>query len=368
MNINRASGSSTEVRGLAHRGCKRRYAKRLLVVTGYAMLNLFLTQVAVAQGVLPSKVPIPNDNPMTAAKIKLGKQLYFDPRLSSSGTISCNSCHNVMGNGTDNRSISLGVFGKLDKPRNTPGVFNAAFHSVQFWDGRAPSLEEQAKGPLLNPVEMGMPSGKAVVARVMAIPGYRTEFVSVFGGKDSLTFENIVKAIATYERTLITPNSPYDRFVQGDKTALSDAAQRGLRLVKSTGCLSCHSGSLFSGPKEPAGQGFYVKFPTFTNNKYVKKYNLMADMGRFGVTHKAADKHMWHAQSWRNVALTAPYFHNGSVKTLSEAVRVMAKTQLDKVLPDGQVKDIVAFLDSLTGQFPKETMPRLPQTPNTTDE
>ncbi|HCA26272.1 MAG TPA: cytochrome-c peroxidase, partial [Betaproteobacteria bacterium] len=219
---------------------------------------------ALAQGALPSQVPVPADNPMTAAKIELGKQLYFDPRLSRSGTVSCNSCHNVMGNGADNLSLSLGVFGKVDKPRNTPTVFNAAFHAVQFWDGRAPSLEEQAKGPLLNPVEMGMSSGQAVADRVKAIPGYRTEFAQVFGGAEPVTLENVVKAIATYERTLITPNSPYDRFVKGNKNALGPAAQRGLHLAQTEGCFACHSGALFNGTQEATGKAFYAKFPIFT--------------------------------------------------------------------------------------------------------
>lgn len=340
--------------------------KNPIIPLSIVMLSVAITYGAYGQGVLPTTVPVPKDNPMTAAKIELGKQLYFDPRLSLTGTVSCNSCHNVMSNGTDNRPFSEGVHGKMGG-RNAPTVFNAAFHSVQFWDGRAATLEDQAKGPLGNPVEMGMSNGSEQEAdRVKQIPGYITEFKKVFGGSDPVTLDNVVKAIASFERTLITPNSPYDRFVNGDNKALNPAAQRGLGLVKSNGCLTCHSGALFDGPQLPIGTGFYMKFPTYTNNPYVKKYDLMADVGRYSATHNPADKHMWHVQSWRNVALTAPYFHNGSVKTLPEAVRVMAATQLDKKLTDEQVTDIVAFLDSLTGEHPKVTMPTLPETLNGT--
>lgn len=314
---------------------------------------------------MPSHVPVPKDNPQTPAKIELGKQLYFDPRISVTGAVSCNSCHNVMSNGTDNRPVSVGAHGKLGD-RNAPTVFNAAFRSVQFWDGRAPSLEEQAKGPQTNPVEMGMPDGKTIAKRIEAIPGYRQQFAKVFGGSHPVTFEHIVQAIASFERTLITPGSPYDRYMEGDKTALGPEAQRGLKLMDSVGCTSCHGGPMFNGPSQTMGTGFYMKFPLNTDNAYVKKYDLVEDPGRFEATKKDTDKHMFVVQSLRNVEVTAPYFHNGSVKSLDEAVRVMAKTQLDKTLTDGQVQDIVAFLDSLTGEFPHIAMPRLPETPNTT--
>jgi cytochrome c peroxidase len=314
---------------------------------------------------MPSHVPIPKENPQTAAKIELGKQLYFDPRISVTGAISCNSCHNVMSSGTDNRPVSVGAHGKLGD-RNAPTVFNAAFHTVQFWDGRAPSLEEQAKGPPLNPVEMGMPDGEAIAKRIRAIPRYRQEFAEVFGGSQPVTFEHIVQAIACFERTLITPGSPYARYMEGEKSALSPAAQRGLKLMVSVGCTTCHSGPMLNGPEQATGTGFYMKFPLNTDNAYVKKYNLMADSGRYEVTHKNPDQHMFVVQSLWNVEVTAPYFHNGSAKSLDEAVRVMAKTELDKTLTSSQTRDIVAFLDSLTGEFPHIAMPRLPETPNTT--
>lgn len=326
--------------------------------------------MAIASGALlraqmPSKVPIPKDNLQTPQKIELGRQLYFDPRVSSSGTVSCNSCHNVMSNGTDNRPVSMGVDGNRGD-RNAPTVFNAAFRSVQFWDGRAASLEEQAKGPPTNPKEMGMPSGKMIAVRIASIPGYRREFGEVFGDTNPVTFDHITQAIASFERTLITGDSAYDRYVKGDKTALSAAAQRGLASFESIGCRSCHGGPMFSGPSMPMGSGFYMQFPVNSDNQYVKKYNLVADLGRYEVTHQNSDRNMFVVPSLRNAELTAPYFHNGSVKSLDEAVRVMARTQLGKALTDAQVHDIVAFLDSLTGQFPKIAMPRLPETPNTT--
>lgn len=315
---------------------------------------------------LPKKPPIPKDNPITKEKIELGKQLFFDPRLSKDGTVSCNSCHNVMASGTDNRPVSVGVDAQKGG-RSAPTVWNAAFLTAQFWDGRAATLEDQAKGPILNPIEMGMPNPDEVVKRIKEIPGYVSQFKKVFGGKDPVNYDNIAKAIATFERTLITPNSDFDRYIKGDKKALSASAKRGMKLVESVGCTSCHTGPNFSGPANlKIGQGFFQKFPTYSDSKYEKKYNLMADTGLASVTKKDSDKHMWRVPTWRNVAMTAPYFHNGSVATLEEAVRVMAKTQLDKTLKDKEVKDIVSFLNSLTGEFPKISMPRLPETPGKT--
>lgn len=311
---------------------------------------------------LPDKPPIPKDNPMSAAKVELGKQLFFDPRLSKDGTVSCNSCHNLMASGTDNRPVSVGVDAQKGG-RSAPTVWNAAFLTTQFWDGRAATLEDQAKGPILNPIEMGMPDPTTVVKRIKNIPGYVTQFKKVFGDKDPVTYDNIAKAIAAFERTLVTPNSAFDRYVKGDKKALSASAKRGMELVNSVGCTSCHTGPNFSGPESlKVGEGFFQKFPTYTGSKYEKKYNLMADTGLASVTKKDSDKNMWRVPTWRNVAVTAPYFHNGSVASLDEAVRVMAKTQLDKDLNEKEVKDIVDFLSSLTGEFPDITMPRLPAT------
>lgn len=339
------------------------------IILTAGLLALSGISSAYAFGEFPSKVPVPANNPMTKAKVALGKQLYFDPRLSESGAVSCDSCHRVESNGTDNLPLSFGVFGRVDRPRNTPTVYNSAFNTVQFWDGRANSLEQQAEGPIQNPVEMGM-HPKMVIDRLEEIPEYRKEFAEVFGGKNPITFSDTVKAIATYERTLITPNGPYDRYVKGNKSALDASAKAGLSLFKDMGCASCHAGPMFDNPGTPMGTGFYQKFPLQASNAicapYEKQYDFMKDKGRGAVTHKPAEDHFFRVPSLRNVALTAPYFHNGSVKTLGEAVRVMAACQLGKKLTDRQVKDTVAFLDSLTGKFPKETLPHLPQTPNTT--
>jgi cytochrome c peroxidase len=314
---------------------------------------------------LPRKPPIPKDNPMTRAKVALGKQLYFDERLSINGTVSCQSCHDAMGSGTSPLPVPFGVYGRLDGHRNDPTVWNAAFKTAQFWDGRAPSLEEQAKGPLFTKEEMGT-NPETLVTRVKQIPGYAKALKKVFGGQDPVTVDNIVKAIATYERTLITPDGPFDRYLRGNKRAISSRAKQGAKLVHESGCMSCHFGPNFSGPISPMGQGFFQKFPIFTDNEYVTKYKLLEDLGRYKATHEESDKHMFVVQTLRNIAITAPYFNNGSVGDLGTAVLVMAKTELNKDLTKEQVDDILAFFQTLTGKFPKQVMPRVPETPNTT--
>ena len=333
------------------------------VLITLGMINSLVGTASAGQWkALPDKAPAPADNPTTDAKVELGKMLYFDTRFSSTGTVSCFSCHNVMEGGDDHRPTSIGVHGQAGG-RNAPTVWNAAFHSVQFWDGRAASLEEQAKGPPVNPIEMGMANLDATVARLRAIPGYKPYFKKAFGRGDVVTAENVAKAVAAYERTLITPNSPYDRYVKGNKKALNAQQRRGMKLFEQTGCTACHSGPVFSGPTLPMGTGFYQKFPTYTDNEYVTKYKLMEDVGRMQVTNDKADKNMWRVPTLRNLIFTAPYMHNGSVKSLDEAVRIMAKTQLNKDLDKREVADIVAFLESLTGDFPVQAMPRLPATP-----
>lgn len=337
--------------------------KSLLSALTLTLLGITAAPVQAAWEALPEVAPAPKDNPTTPAKVELGKMLYMDPRLSSTGTVSCNSCHNVMEGGDDSRPVSMGVNGKTGG-RSAPSVWNAAFYSVQFWDGRVNLLEDQAKGPMTNPVEMGAPNHDHVMAKIRAIPGYQASFEKAFG-KDSMTIENTAKAIAAFERTLITPNSAYDRYVKGDKKAMTAQQVQGMKTFAEVGCNSCHSGANFSGPKMPVGQGFYATFPTFTDNKYSKQYDLMADKGRQEATGKTADAHKFRVPTLRNITDTAPYFHNGSVNDLSEAVRVMAKTQLNKDLSDKQVADIVAFLGALTGPYPEITMPRLPATAGT---
>lgn len=324
------------------------------------LVGMLLSSAAWAVEALPKKVPVPQDNAMSEAKIELGKQLFFDPRLSKDGNVSCNSCHNVMLGGEDGRAGSVGVRGQVGG-RSSPTVWNAGFMSVQFWDGRAASLEDQAKGPLTNPVEMGMENHDAVINRVRGIPGYVKQFDAVFAKQGGLNIDNLARAIAAYERTLVTPNSDVDKYVSGKKTALDAHAKRGMELVESVGCVSCHSGPNFAGPALPVGVGFYQKFPVYPDAAIEGKYKFSADAGRFEVTKAEADRSMWRVPTWRNVALTAPYFHNGAVQSLDEAVRVMAKLQLNKELVEADVKDIVAFLTALSGERQPQKMPKLPE-------
>lgn len=329
-------------------------------------INSVLTAIALASSVsmafagdaLPTEAPAPADNPTTAAKVELGRMLYHDPRLSSTGTVSCSSCHNTMLGGEDNRPNSMGVNGQTGG-RSAPTVWNAAFNAVQFWDGRAESLEAQAAGPVTNPIEMGMKSWDDVVARLNSIEGYQKAFADAFGG-NAISKDTATKAIAAYERTLITPNSPYDRYVTGEKSAMTDQQVRGMNKAVELGCTGCHSGPAFNGP------GMFQKFPVHNNGMYQAKYHFMKDLGLAEVTKKADDEHKFKVPTLRNIALTAPYFHNGAVKTLDEAVKVMAKLQLDKDLSKEEVADIVAFLNALTGEFPAQKMPTLPGTPGST--
>ncbi len=326
-----------------------------LLVTALALTGSFSVMAAEA---LPTTAPAPADNPTTEEKVALGKQLYHDPRLSSTGTVSCASCHNTMLGGEDNRPNSVGINGQTGG-RSAPTVWNAAFNAVQFWDGRADSLEAQAAGPVTNPIEMGMKSWDDVVARLKTIEGYQQGFEKAFG-KDSISKDNATKAIAAYERTLITPNSPYDKYVNGNKAALTLQQVRGLEKAVSLGCTSCHSGPAFNGP------GAFHKFPANSNGFFEAQYHFSKDLGLAEVTKKESDEHLWKVPTLRNIALTAPYFHNGSVKTLDKAVRIMGKLQLNKDLSDEDVADIVAFLNALTGEFPEQTLPTLPGTPGST--
>lgn len=322
---------------------------------------------------LPEVAPSPPHNPATPEKAALGKRLFFDARLSIDGTMSCASCHDLkIHGGADGRRTAVGVT-KTPGPRNTPTVLNAAFQAFLFWDGRAASLEDQASGPLLNPDEMGMPSAAAVEERVRSDPQYRALFDRAFGsgGAVTITMQNITAAIACYERTLITPDAPYDRYVRGDANALTEAQRRGLALFQSTGCIACHSGPNFSGASVVGPRTPFMSFPSFAS-AVADKYDLKSDKGRASA---GSAQGVWRVPSLRNAALTAPYFHNGSVSDLAEAVRIMATAQAgavltndanagrvgfwsdggrslrvhyQRVLTDQGVDDIVAFLKALT--------------------
>lgn len=280
-------------------------------------------------------------NPITAEKVKLGKLLYFDMRLSMTGKNSCNSCHNLATFGVDNLPTSkgdAGIFGD----RNSPTVFNAAFHAMQFWDGRAKDVEEQAGGPILNPVEMAIPSKEFLVKRLKGVPTYIELFKAAFpNDKDPLTYTNIQNSIGAFERTLVTP-SPFDKYLEGDHGALTDAEKEGLKAFVSVGCIACHSGVAIGAGAAFQKFGVFGDYRTYTKSK-------VNDEGRKKVTNSAADKDFFKVPSLRNIAKTAPYFHDGSISDLKQAVAIMGKAQLNKDLTDAEIDGIVAFLGSLTG-------------------
>lgn len=279
---------------------------------------------------------------LTSEKIALGKKLYFDNRLSKDNTISCNSCHNLEnGTGVDNLPVSPGNDKGSFGGRNSPTTLNAALHMAQFWDGRAKDVEEQAGGPILNPVEMAIPSKEAVIERLSKIEEYPTLFTTAFPNEDkALSYRNIELAIGAFERTLITP-SKFDDFINGDPTALSEKEQKGLETFISTGCISCHMGNTLGGQLYQKF-GIYGKYWELTVSKKI-------DEGRFEVTGNEADKYVFKVPSLRNVGKTAPYFHDGSVEKLEDAVTMMALLQLNKTLTDEETKNMVAFLQTLSG-------------------
>jgi cytochrome c peroxidase len=289
-----------------------------------------------AQGVFK---PLPKEaasaaNPVTEEKIALGRMLYYDPRLSKAQEIDCNDCHMLDRFGVDNEPTSRGHKGQRGA-RNSPSAYNAALHVAQFWDGRAADVEAQAKGPMMNPIEMGMASEAACTEVLQSIPGYAPLFKAAFpADAQPITIDNAALAIAAFERRLLTP-SPFDAFLAGDASALSDEQVRGLELFMNTGCTTCHQGV-------GVGGGMYQKlglvraFPT-------------TDKGRGAVTGNSADDYFFKVPSLRNAAKTNPYFHDGSIATLDEAIKTMAAIQLGRDLPDDQIAGIRAFLESLTG-------------------
>jgi len=285
-----------------------------------------------AFGVLPDHMPgAENDTP---EKIALGKKLYFETALSVDNTISCNSCHNVNdnGNGTDNMPTSSGVDGKKGG-RNAPTVLNAGFHIAQFWDGRAPSLKEQAKGPILNPIEMAMPDEKSVIEKLRAIEGYEAEFKAAFpADENALTYDNLAEAIAAFERTLITGNK-LDSFINGKAGALSKEEKEGLTLFLDSGCNACHSGPAIGGQ-------------TYQKLGAVNPYDTK-DTGRYAITKNESDKFVFKVPSLRNISKTNPYFHDGMVETLEDAVKKMGYHQLGLEFSDEQINSIVTFLKAL---------------------
>jgi cytochrome c peroxidase len=306
-----------------------------------------------AQGLfkpIPSTPPSLPGNPATPAKVELGKMLYFDPRLSESHSISCNSCHMIGMGGVDLQETSLGHRWQHGG-RNAPTVYNAVFDVAQFWDGRAKDLEQQAGGPLVNPVEMDTTEAH-VVEQLKGIPGYASWFAKAFPGPgDTITFANVRRAIAVFEATLITPNAPFDHYLKGDEKALDPDQKAGLALFINKGCAACHNGI-------NVGGGIYAPFGVV--ERPGADVLPPGDKGRFAVTKTASDEYVFRVPSLRNVTLTPPYFHSGKVWSLRQAVGIMGSSQLGTRLTDDEVAKITAFLASLTGKQPSVTLPILP--------
>jgi cytochrome c peroxidase len=299
---------------------------------------------------LPDSVPAA-DGVSTDDMVSLGRMLFFDPRLSKSQKISCNSCHDLATYGVDNQPTSDGHKGQVGT-RNSPTVFNAAGHFAQFWDGRAADVEEQAKGPVLNPVEMAMPAEPVVVKVLESMPEYVQAFEKAFpNDKKKVSYDNMAKAIGAFERKLLTP-SRWDKFLKGDHTALTPEEQAGFKVFNASGCGTCHAGALLGG-------SFYQKMGA------VKPFPRSADTGREKVTKNAADEGMFKVPSLRNVEKTAPYFHDGQTPGLDQAVRDMGEYQLGRALTTEDTRQIIDFLRVLTGTIDPE-FTRPPALPHST--
>lgn len=306
--------------------------------------------------VIPSIIPAIKNNAVTREKVELGKMLFFDPRLSGSQFLSCNSCHNLAMGGDDNIPTSIG-HGWQKGPRNAPTVLNAVLNEAQFWDGRAEDLKAQAKGPIQASVEMNNTPAR-VVEVLKSMPEYVTRFQSAFPNeKDPVTFDNVAMAIEAFEATLITPASPLDQFMEGNDNALSADQKKGLDLFIDKGCSACHNGA------NVGGHGYY---PFGVVEKPGADILPPEDKGRFAVTKTADDEYVFRAPPLRNIALTAPYFHTGQVWDLEQAVAVMGTSQLGEQLKPDEVKAITAFLHSLTGRQPQIEYPILPVSTETT--
>lgn len=325
------------------------FAAMLMVAGGVSFGGFTSAQAAGDEPIQPIE-PAKVTNP---GLVELGKKLYFDPRLSKSGFISCNSCHNLSMGGTDNLKTSIG-HNWQQGPINSPTVLNSSLNVAQFWDGRAMTLQEQAGGPIANPGEMGSTHTLAVEV-LRSIPAYVQEFNSVFG-ETKITIDEVTKAIAAFEETLVTPNSRFDKWLKGDKKALTTAELEGYELFKDSGCTACHNGSAAGGN---TFQKMGVVEPYKTNNPAE---------GRFAVTKEEADRFNFKVPTLRNVELTYPYFHDGQAATLAEAVDVMGRIQLGKKFSTDENAKIVAFLKTLTGDQPTFPLPILPPSTDKTPQ
>lgn len=306
--------------------------KRALFMT-LVVFNICNAQTEINQNQMIT--PIPDSIPYNKEKAMLGKQLYMDTTLSADGKVSCNTCHDTKTFGVDNQVFSTGINGVMDTPFNSPTTFNAAFNFVQFWNGRAKDLADQARSPFTNPQEMGLNDEAEVIKIIEQNPDYKAKFNKIYG---EINMDNITDAIAEFEKTLITPNAPFDKYQKGDENAISEAAKRGWNAFKTNGCVACHQGQNIGGT-------MYQKIGIF------EPYPNQENLGRYEITKVESDKMVFKVPSLRNVAKTAPYYHDGSIPTLDACVQFMAYYQLGKFLDQQTVEDIVAFLESLTGEY-----------------
>ncbi|MBK1699039.1 cytochrome C peroxidase [Rhodovibrio salinarum] len=305
---------------------------------------------------IPTEPPELDGNKVTPERVQLGRMLFFDPRLSASHAISCNSCHQMGLGGDDNQPTSIG-HGWQRGPRNAPTVFNAVFNTAQFWDGRAEDLEQQAKGPVQAGVEMANTPARAVKT-LKSMPGYVEAFGAAFPEEeDPVTFDNMAKALEAFQATLLTPNSPFDRYLKGETDALTAKQKQGLQEFMSTGCVGCHNGVNIG------GQGYY---PFGLIEKPGADVLPRDDRGRFQVTKTASDEYVFRAAPLRNIAITQPYFHSGKVWSLENAVALMGVSQLGQELSEDEIDRIVAFLQSVTGEQPRVEYPVLPESTSET--
>jgi len=328
----------------------------LLLIAGTAHADELRDRANAIFQPIPDKVTEVRGQTINEDQAILGHKLWFDPRLSSSHVISCNSCHNLSIGGSDNVTTSIG-HGWQKGPRNSPTVLNAVFNAAQFWDGRAKDLQEQAKGPVQASVEMNS-TPERVEATLKSIPEYVAEFTKAFPkDKDPVSFDNMAYALEAFEVSLTTPNSSFDRFLKGDDKALDAQQKEGLALFMDAGCIACHNGV------NVGGQSY---FPFGVIKKPGADTLPEDDKGRFAVTNTAADEYVFRAAPLRNIALTPPYFHSGEVWDLEQAVAIMGDSQLGRQLKDDEVKAITAFLHSLTGELPQVAYPLLPASTATT--
>ncbi len=295
-------------------------------------LYVYLLLLFVALNAEPI-TPIPQSVEVDEQKVELGKKLFFDTILSADNTISCASCHDLQNGGDDGLKFSFGIEGK-EGDINSPTVYNAVYNFRQFWNGRAKNLAHQTWGPIENPIEMGNTFDKLIVT--LNQTSYKKDFLDIYS--DGVTKDNIADAIAEYEKTLITPNAPFDKYLRGDKSAISQKQKDGYELFKTKGCIACHHGI-------NVGGNLYNKFGVM---KEVKSKRL----GRYEVTKKESDKYYFKVPSLRNVAQTAPYLHDGRHDKLEDVVKFMARYQLGRIVSQEEVDKIVSFLNSLTGEIP----------------